>query len=240
MTAGPMLSVSDLHAGYGDVRVLHGLSLHVAPGEIVSIVGANGAGKSTLLSAICGLLRPTAGRVFFGGADITGRPAHLGPAGGLALVPEGGRLFPFLSVEDNLVLGGFSRASAADRARRMDEVMEIFPILRDRRTQLAGKLSGGERQMCAVARAMMSRPALMMLDEPSVGLSPLMVERILSVVRDLVRTEGLTVLLVEQNIVEALDLADRAYVLDHGAIVLGGTAAAVAADPQVQQTYMGL
>lgn len=235
-----LLDVEGLHAGYGDVRVLNGISLHVDTGEIVSIVGANGAGKSTLLSAICGLLRPSAGRVRFAETDITGRPAHLGPARGLALVPEGGRLFPFLSVEDNLLLGGFSEGDKVERARRLDEVMETFPILRDRHTQLAGKLSGGERQMCAVARAVMCRPALMMLDEPSVGLSPLMVERILSVVQSLVRTQALTVLLVEQNIAEALDLADRAYVLDHGNIVLDGTAAAVAADPQVQQTYMGL
>lgn len=235
-----LLDVTDLHAGYGDVRVLNGVSLHVDAGEIVSIVGANGAGKSTMLAAICGLLRPGAGRVVFAGADVTGRAAHLGPAAGMALVPEGGRLFPFLTVEDNLVLGGFTRADKAERARGLDQVMDTFPILRDRRTQLAGKLSGGERQMCAVARAMMCRPSLLMLDEPSVGLSPLMVERILSVVQSLVRTQGLTVLLVEQNIVEALELADRAYVLDHGSIVLGGTAASVAADPQVQQTYMGL
>jgi branched-chain amino acid transport system ATP-binding protein len=235
-----LLTVEGLHAGYGEVPVLNGVSLHVDRGEIVSIVGANGAGKSTLLSAICGLLRPTAGRVEFAGADITGRPAHLGPGTGLALVPEGGRLFPFLSVEDNLLLGSYTGRDRAERGRRLDQVMEVFPILCERRGQMAGKLSGGERQMCAVARAMMSRPELMMLDEPSVGLSPLMVERILSVVQGLVATQGLTVLLVEQNIVEALDLADRAYVLDHGTIVMSGPAADIAADPLVSQTYMGL
>jgi branched-chain amino acid transport system ATP-binding protein len=168
-----LLTVEGLHAGYGEVPVLNGVSLHVDRGEIVSIVGANGAGKSTLLSAICGLLRPTAGRVEFAGADITGRPAHLGPGTGLALVPEGGRLFPFLSVEDNLLLGSYTGRDRAERGRRLDQVMEVFPILCERRGQMAGKLSGGERQMCAVARAMMSRPELMMLDEPSVGLSPL-------------------------------------------------------------------
>ncbi len=234
-----VLSVEALHAGYGPVPVLHGVSLHVDAGEIVAIVGANGAGKSTLLSAISGLLRPSAGRVTFRGADVTGRPAHLGPGSGMALVPEGGRLFPFLAVEDNLLLGSYAGAKA-EREERLHAMMDTFPILRDRRGQLAGKLSGGERQMCAVARAMMCRPTLLMLDEPSVGLSPLMVERILSVVQEQVARTGLTVLLVEQNTVEALDIADRAYVLDHGEIVLDGPAAALAADPRVQQAYMGL
>ena len=236
----PLLEIDRLSAGYGQLPVLHEVSLHVGEGEIVAIVGANGAGKSTLLSSIAGLLRPTTGRVMFRGADITGRAAHRGPAAGLALVPEGGRLFPFLTVEDNLLLGGYSGDSARARAARLDEVMDILPILRERRGQLAGKLSGGERQMCAVARAMMSRPALMMLDEPSVGLSPLMVERILSVVQGLVQREKLTVLLVEQNVGEALDLADRAYVLDHGAIVLGGLAAELRRDERIRETYMGL
>jgi branched-chain amino acid transport system ATP-binding protein len=235
-----MLQVEALCAGYGDVPVLHDVSLTVADGEIISIVGANGAGKSTLLSAITGLLRPTAGRVLFRGADVTGMPAHRGVGSGMAMVPEGGRLFPFLTVEENLLLGGYSVGDAAQRERSLAEVMEVFPILHERRRQHAGKLSGGERQMCAVARAMMSRPSLMLLDEPSVGLSPLMVERILSVVQSLSRTSGLTVILVEQNVGEALEIADRAYVLDHGAIVLAGEASALLADPRVQETYMGL
>jgi branched-chain amino acid transport system ATP-binding protein len=235
-----LLSVEALHAGYGPVPVLHGVSLHVDAGEIVAIVGANGAGKSTLLSAVTGLLRPSAGSVTFRGAEIAGRKAHLGPGSGMALVPEGGRLFPFLTVEDNLLLGGYAGVGKDERQARMGAVMDIFPILRERAGQLAGKLSGGERQMCAVARAMMCRPALLMLDEPSVGLSPLMVERILSVVQEQVARTGLTVLLVEQNTVEALDIADRAYVLDHGEIVLEGGAAELAADPRVQQAYMGL
>src|SRR4051794_19139923 len=235
-----LLSVTSLHAGYGTVPVLRDVSLHVDAGEIVAIVGANGAGKSTLLAAISGLHRPSGGAVVFRGADITGRPAHRGPGAGMALVPEGGRLFPFLTVEDNLLLGSYAGAHQAERLRRLDEAMSVFPILGERRAQLAGKLSGGERQMCAVARAMMGRPVLMMLDEPSVGLSPLMVERILSVVQNLVGRTGLSVLLVEQNTVEALDIADRAYVLDHGEFVLQGPAKELAADPRVQQAYMGL
>ncbi len=235
-----LLTVTALHAGYGTVPVLRGVSLYVNAGEIVAIVGANGAGKSTLLGAISGLLPPTGGTIMFRGADVTARPAHRGPASGMALVPEGGRLFPFLTVEDNLLLGGFTVADKAERLRRLNEVMETFPILGERRFQLAGKLSGGERQMCAVARAIMSRPALMMLDEPSVGLSPLMVERILAAVQTLVARIGLSVLLVEQNTVEALEVADRAYVLDHGNFVLDGPARTLAADPRVQQAYMGL
>lgn len=236
----PLLAVERLYAGYGEVPVLQNVSLHVDAGEIVAIVGANGAGKSTLLSSIAGLLRPTSGRIAFQGVDITGRPAHRGPGAGLTMVPEGGRLFPFLSVEDNLLLGGYSGHGMGVLTAKLDEVMEVFPILRERRGQLAGKLSGGERQMCAVARAMMSNPALMLLDEPSVGLSPLMVERILAVVGGLVRQGKLTVLLVEQNVGEALELADRAYVLDHGEIVLGGAAAELRRNARVQETYMGL
>ena len=238
MTA--LLRVEGLHAGYGAIPVLNGVSLEVRSGEIVALVGANGAGKSTLLSAICGLVAPQAGRVVFAETDITGRPAHKGPVSGLVLVPESGRLFPFLSVEDNLLLGSFIGRNRAVRAQRLQEVMDLFPILGERRDQLAGKLSGGERQMCAVGRAMMSHPTLMMLDEPSVGLSPLMVERILSVVQQLVAEKNLTVLLVEQNVGEALDISDRAYVLDHGTIVLAGPARELAVNPQVQQTYMGL
>ena len=235
-----LLTVEGLSAGYGYVPVLHEISLHVDAGESVAIVGANGAGKSTLLAAISGLIRPTAGIVSFGGENVTGRPAHRAVASGLSMVPEGGRLFPFLSVMDNLVLGSYAGCSGSDRAQRLEEAMDTFPILRERGGQLAGKLSGGERQMCAVARAMMSRPRLMMLDEPSVGLSPLMVERILSVIANLVASTGLTVLLVEQNVVEALELADRAYVLDQGHIVLDGPAPVLASDPQVREAYMGL
>jgi branched-chain amino acid transport system ATP-binding protein len=235
-----MLRVEGLHAGYGDVPVLHDVSLEVTEGEIVSIVGANGAGKTTLLSAIAGLLRPTRGRIVFRDRDITAVPAHDVTALGLAMVPEGGRLFPFMTVEENLELGGYAPTARAGSAQRVEEMMALFPILRERRQQLAGKLSGGERQMCAIARAMMSRPRLLMLDEPSVGLSPLMVERVFEIVEALATREGLTIVLVEQNVSEALALASRAYVLDHGSIVRTGPAAELRGDRYIQETYMGL
>ncbi len=236
----PLLELETVTAGYGDATVLWDVSIAVHPGEVVAIVGANGAGKSTLLSCVAGLVRPGAGRIRFRGADIGRRPAHLLPGDGLALVPEGGRLFPFLSVRENLQLGGYAPAARAGIAARMAEVMAIFPVLRERADQMAGKLSGGERQMCAIARALMCRPALLMLDEPSVGLSPLMVERVFGIVERLARQDGLTVVLVEQNVSEALEVSDRAYVLDHGRITQGGPAAAMRDDPAIRETYMGL
>lgn len=238
MTA--MLRVSDVRAGYGDVPVLEGVSIEVMQGELVAVVGANGAGKTTLLSTITGLLRPSSGRIAFRDEDITRLPAQDIVGRGLAMVPEGGRLFPFLTVLENLELGGYSRSARAASAQRLREVMEVFPILGERRDQLAGQLSGGERQMCAIARALMSKPTLLMLDEPSVGLSPLMVQRVFEIVERLARSEGLTIVLVEQNVSEALEVASRAYVLDHGHIVRGGSAAELRDDRQIQETYMGL
>ena len=237
---GPLLDVQGVTAGYGDATVLWDVSITVGPGEVVAIVGANGAGKSTLLSVITGLLPPRAGRVRFRGADITGRPAHRLPGEGLALVPEGGRLFPFMSVEENLRLGAFAPAARAGIAARLDAMMALFPVLGERRYQMAGKLSGGERQMCAIARALMSRPALLLLDEPSVGLSPLMIGRVLDTVQHLAREDGLTIVLVEQNVSEALEISDRAYVLDHGRISRTGTARMLRDDQEIRETYMGL
>jgi len=235
-----LLEVADVTAGYGDATVLWDVSMEVAKGEIVAVLGANGAGKSTLLGVITGLVRPRAGRVAFRGQDITHRAAHLLPGDGLALVPEGGRLFPFMSVEENLLLGAYSPGSRAGLRARLDEVMAVFPVLGERRAQMAGKLSGGERQMCAIARALMCRPTLLMLDEPSVGLSPLMVARVFEIVERLARRDGLTIVLVEQNVSEALEISDRAYVLGHGRIARSGPAAAIRADREIQETYMGL
>ena len=236
----PLLQLHSVTAGYGDATVLWDASIEVHAGEVVAIVGANGAGKSTLLSCIAGLVRPSAGQIRFRGEDILRRPAHRLPGDGLALVPEGGRLFPFLSVRENLQLGAYAPGARPGLVARMAEVMAIFPVLQERGDQMAGKLSGGERQMCAIARALMCRPTLLMLDEPSVGLSPLMVERVFDVIARLARQDGLTVVLVEQNVAEALEVSDRAYVLDHGRIAQGGPAAALRDDPAIRETYMGL
>ena len=238
MTA--LLDAHALDAGYGDVPVLHDVSLHVGSGEIVAVVGANGAGKTTLLSSLAGLIHPTKGTIRFKGEDIAHVPAQALPGRGFALVPEGGRLFPFMTVEENLELGGYPAGVRERRGERMLEVFEIFPILQERRKQLAGKLSGGERQMCAIARAIMSRPTLLALDEPSVGLSPLMVGRVFATVKALAERENLAVLIVEQNVAEALEIASRAYILDHGRIVRQGRAGELREDRGIQETYMGL
>jgi branched-chain amino acid transport system ATP-binding protein len=234
-----ILEVRNLHAGYGQAKVLEDLSLDVGQGEIISVVGANGAGKSTLLGAITGLVSVTAGSVAFAGEDITSVPAHRLAGRGLVLVPEGGRLFPFMTVQENLELGYFSRRSKGAAMERLEEVIQLFPVLAQRRTQFAGHLSGGERQMCAIARAVMSRPKLLMLDEPSVGLSPMMVGKVLELVEALARAEGLSIIIVEQNVEEALEVAHRAYVIDHGHIIHSGTSAELRDDSAIQAAYMG-
>jgi branched-chain amino acid transport system ATP-binding protein len=238
MTA--LLEAHSLDAGYGDVPVLHDVSVHVGSGEIVAVVGANGAGKTTLLSCLAGVIHPTRGTIRFKGDDIARLPAQALPGRGFALVPEGGRLFPFMTVEENLELGGYPSGVRKGRGERMLEIFEIFPVLRERRKQLAGKLSGGERQMCAIGRAIMSRPTLLALDEPSVGLSPLMVSRVFSTVKALAERENLAVLIVEQNVAEALEVAARAYILDHGRIVRHGRAAELGQDRAIQEAYLGL
>lgn len=240
MMSTDCLVVDRLSAGYGDLTVLHSVSFRAEKGDVVAIVGANGAGKTTLLSTLAGLIQPRQGRIEFLGMDIAGYEASDLPSRGLVLVPEGGRLFPFMTVEENLELGAYVPSARATLRQRMDEVMTVFPILRERRTQFAGKLSGGERQMCAIARALMSRPSLLMLDEPSVGLSPLMAERVLETVGDLTRSTGLTVVIVEQRVTEVLEIADRGYILDHGRIVRSGTGSELLQDRNVQETYMGL
>ena len=195
-----ILSVESLCSGYGELPVLERITIEVGHGEIVSVVGANGAGKTTLRLTIGGHLRAHSGSVIFDGQDITNLPAHSAAERGLVMVPEGGRLFPFMTVLENLELGAYHAQARARMAESLDEVMRLFPILAERRGQLAGRLSGGERQMCAVARAMMARPKLLMLDEPSLGLAPIMVDKVFEMVRELVATKGLSVLLVEQNV----------------------------------------
>lgn len=234
------LTVTNLIAGYGLASVLEDVNFRADENEVVSIVGANGAGKTTLLNTIAGVIKPRSGQILLGDRDITGWDAHRLPSAGLAMVPEGGRLFPFMTVRENLEVGGFSKRSSPSFRTALDEVMELFPILSQRQDQLAGSLSGGERQMCAIARAVMSQPQLLMLDEPSVGLSPKMVHQVFLLVKSLAETKGLTVVLVEQNVAEALEFSDRAYVLDHGAIVRSAPSAELAGDPKIRDTYMGL
>ena len=235
-----ILSVESLCSSYGEHRVLEDITLEVGHGEIVSVVGANGAGKTTLLLTISGHLRSYAGSVNFDGRDITNLSAHTAAERELVMVPEGARLFPFMTVLENLQLGAYHTEARARMAESLDEVMTLFPILADRRTQLAGRLSGGERQMCAVARALMALPKLLMLDEPSLGLAPIIVAKVFEMVRELVRTKGLSVLLVEQNVDNALSLCDRGYIIEHGAILKTARGQDLLRDPDVQRSYMGL
>jgi branched-chain amino acid transport system ATP-binding protein len=233
-----MLEVSGLHAGYGALRILRGIDMKIGGGEIVAVLGSNGVGKTTLNNAITGLLRPTAGSIAWLGEPIAGAAPERIVASGLVQVPEGRRIFPNLTVRENLELGSYRRARA-NRSRNMERILGWFPRLQERLAQLAGTLSGGEQQMLATGRALMAEPKLLILDEPSLGLSPLMVDEMFGMILRISR-EGVTVLLVEQNVVQSLDIAHRAYVLENGAFVLSGPARALAADPRLKQAYLGL
>lgn len=235
-----MLKIRNLQAGYGKLRVLKNVSMHVAKGEIVTILGANGAGKTTLLSTISGLIKPTSGEMMFEGQDLGMLAPQKIPALGCVMVPEGRQVFAPLSVEENLVLGGhvLKREGTKAVARQMDHQYELFPILKERRGQYAGTLSGGEQQMLAMARALMSKPSLVMMDEPSTGLAPLIVQDIFKVIIRL-RDEGKTVLLVEQNAKAALEVADRGYVFETGKVVLQGTSLDLQEDEEVKRAYLG-
>ena len=233
----PLLQVRALTAAYRGLQALHGIDLDVAQGEIVAVVGANGAGKSTLLRAIAGQMT-IGGAVAFDGQKLARLPAHRINRMGVVLVPEGRRLFPRLSVEDNLRLGAYAR-TGRDRFAPLDMVFSLFPRLQERLPQRAGTLSGGEQQMLAIGRALMTRPRLLMLDEPSQGIAPRLVDDILAAVQS-IRASGVTVLLVEQRLAETLAVADRAYVLQTGRIVMGGPAAEIAAHQDVRQAYLGI
>ena len=233
----PDLTVEGLNLGYGGATLIENLDLRLNAGELVTILGANGAGKTTLLNGIMGLVRPRAGRVVLAGRDIAGLAPEAIVHRGIALVPERRELFGTLAVETNLRLGGYRR-SAAEAARTMEKVYALFPILAERRRQKAATLSGGEQQMLAIGRALMINPQLLMLDEPSIGLAPLIVRDILSVIGRL-KSEGLTILLVEQNARLALEVADRGYVLEVGRIVLEGPSKQLAADERLSQAYLG-
>ncbi|MGI4950319.1 MAG: ABC transporter ATP-binding protein [Janthinobacterium lividum] len=233
-----LLELADVSASYRGLAALQGISLQVNAGEIVAVVGANGAGKSTLLRAIAGQVA-TAGSIRFGGTELVRMAPHLITRGGVGLVPEGRRLFPRLSVEDNLRLGAYARRGDPDRFKPLELVFELFPRLRERLPQRAETLSGGEQQMLAIGRALMTQPRLLMLDEPSQGIAPKLVDDILAAVGR-IRDLGTTVLLVEQRLAEALELADRAYVLQTGRIVMSGPAAEIAGDAGVRKAYLGI
>ncbi|HEX9477719.1 MAG TPA: ABC transporter ATP-binding protein [Methylomirabilota bacterium] len=234
-----MLELHQVTAGYGAFTALWEVSLRVAQGEAVAVVGPNGAGKTTLLRAISGLIAPRAGRIAFEGAELAGRPAYEIVAHGIAHVPEGRRLFPQLTVADNLKMGAFLPSARAHFRESLERVYALFPVLAERPTQRAGSLSGGEQQMLAVGRALMSRPKLILFDEPSMGLAPVMVLRLFDLIRR-VREEGYTILVVEQNVRQVLKLVDRAYLLEVGRIKIEGRAADLAEQDFVRQAYVGL
>ena len=233
-----LLAVSQLSVAYGGIQAVRELSLEVAPGEMVCLIGANGAGKTTTLKAISGLIAPHSGNVQFDGHALTGLPAHEIARRGLSLVPEGRGVFPRMSVAENLMRGAYTRNDRAAIARDLDQVHALLPRLTERRAQLAGLLSGGEQQMLALGRAMMARPRLLLLDEPSMGLAPLMVQAVFDIIRQ-IAASGVAVLLIEQNAHLALKTCARGYVLENGVITLSGNAAELAANPAVRQAYLG-
>jgi len=233
-----VLELREVEVAYGNIRALKGISLTVAEGELVTLIGANGAGKSTTLKTISGLLRPKAGTLLYQDQALDRLPPHQIVALGISHCPEGRHLFGRLTVTENLRLGAVQRRDREEVPQDVEHVYKLFPVLKDRRTQLAGTLSGGEQQMLAIGRAMMSRPRLLLLDEPSLGLAPILVGLIFETIRQLKR-EGTTILLVEQNARLALDIADRAYVMETGRVTLQGPAAALKQDPQVEHTYLG-
>jgi branched-chain amino acid transport system ATP-binding protein len=232
-----MLAVENLVMRYGAIEAVRGISFEVGQGEIFALLGANGAGKSTTLASIAGLLKPTSGTIKYGGRSVSGLPPETLSRDGISLVPEGRRVFASLSVAENLWLGGASHASTEERRTRQSRLEDRFPILRERTRQKAGLLSGGEQQMLAIARALMSKPKLLLLDEPSLGLAPQMVERVFDLITSL-RDEGITILLVEQNVPMSLAIADRGIVLANGRIAMSGTGAELARDSRISETYL--
>ncbi len=233
-----LLALERLQVSYGGIRAVKGVDLHVDEGELVCLIGANGAGKTTTLRAITGLVRAAAGRIVYGGEEITALRVHEIARRGLALVPEGRGVFAQLTIEENLAMGAYARGDRAGVAADVERFFTLFPRLKERRRQTAGTLSGGEQQMLAISRALMSRPKLLLLDEPSMGLAPLMVERIFEVVRS-IAAEGVTMLLVEQNARLALEVSHRGYVLEGGLVAFSGEARSLLGDPRIREVYLG-
>jgi branched-chain amino acid transport system ATP-binding protein len=235
----PILELSNVSSGYGNIKVLKDVSLNVFPGEIVTIIGANGAGKSTALMTICGVIPVTSGEIFYDGESIRGVPAENLPPKGLCQVPEGRRIFPRLTVEDNLEMGAFFRRDKSKIASDLDHVFDLFPVLKERRRQQGGTLSGGEQQMLAIGRALMSRPKLLLLDEPSLGLAPLIVQKIFDIVREINQQDKTTILLVEQNANIALQTAQRGYVLETGKIAMEDESEVLLNKSEIRKAYLG-
>ena len=238
MSAEPLLEVDDLEVAYGEVQVIWAISFTVARGEIVTLIGPNGAGKTTTLRAVSGLLTPLAGRIRFRDTDLAGLPAHEIVRRGVIQIPEGRKLWPRMTVEENLLLGAFAPRSRGMARPRLERVYALFPRLKARRRQLAGTMSGGEQQMCAIGRGLMSEPELLMFDEPSLGLAPLLVDELFARIADIAR-EGITILLVEQKVAHALEVADRGYILETGRTVLSGTGKELRENEYVQRSYLG-
>ena len=234
----PLLQLKDVVAFYGDFQALFGVSFEVRPNEVLAILGGNGAGKTTCLRVISGLLRPRTGTVHFEGKDITRTPPDTIVDLGIAHVPEGRQLFPEMTVEENLYLGSTLPRARAHRAQNLERMYALFPRLGERKRQLAGTLSGGEQQMVAISRALMSEPKLLMLDEPSLGLSPKLTEQTLAAVREI--SKSVTVMIVEQKVMEGLEISDRGYVIEHGELVKEGAAAQLISDPSIREAYLGL
>jgi len=233
-----LLALNDVHIGYGGIKAVKGITFEVAEHELVCLIGANGAGKSTTLKAISGLLTPTAGTIKYRNEDIGGQPAYKIAGKGLRLVPEGRGVFPILTIEENLQMGAYTRDDKAGITHDIERMFTLFPRLKERRSQTAGTLSGGEQQMLAIGRALMAQPKLLLLDEPSMGLAPIMVQKIFEVVGEVSKT-GVTILLIEQNARLALEISTRGYVMDGGIITLAGESKALLANPKVREAYLG-
>lgn len=234
-----MLEVDELSAGYGAIQILREVSLAVTTGEIVTLVGSNGSGKSTLLNTVCGIIRPLGGRVLLDGADITGLACESIVARGITQVPEGRRLFPHMTVRENLLLGAYRRRDGQGIERDLAWIYELFPILKDRQRQAAGSMSGGEQQMCAIGRGLMAKPRLLILDELSLGLAPIMLDTLVDALQK-VHHEGTTIFIVEQDVATAFDIATTGYVLENGRVVLSGPTAELRSNPHVKKAYLGL
>jgi branched-chain amino acid transport system ATP-binding protein len=234
-----MLELSGIHSGYDSTTILRDVSLNVAEGEVVTIVGANGAGKTTTLRTISGLIKPTAGKIIFDGQDITKVSSHETVELGITLIPEGRQLFPDMTVRENLQMGAYRKGARASQSQLMEEVLDLFPRVKERLEQKANSLSGGEQQMVAIARGLMAKPRLLMFDEPSLGLAPIIVSQVFEVIDSIVKS-GATVLIVEQNVFHTLKAADRGYVLENGEIVLSDDADALLENPHVRKAYLGI